>query len=130
MTESPAGPPQWRWPADGKVVEGFVAGDPDHKGLKIAGHEGQEVRAAAPGKIVYSGSGLIGYGRLIIIKHNNNFLSAYGHNRKIIVKEGDQVKGGQLIAEMGNPRGGSPMLHFEIRRDGKPVNPAALLPRR
>ncbi len=126
----PSGTPRWRWPTAGKVAEGFVRGDPARKGLKIAGRAGQPVRAAAPGKIVYSGSGLIGYGRLIIVKHNKEFLSAYGHNRKIIVKEGDQVKGGQMIAEMGNPGGASPVLHFEIRRDGKPVDPARFLPRR
>ena len=80
--------------------------------------------------MVYSGSGLIGYGRLIIIKHNENYLSAYGHNRKIMVAEGDQVAKGQKIAEMGFTNNGDPLLHFEIRRDGKPVDPIRLLPKR
>jgi lipoprotein NlpD len=79
---------------------------------------------------VYSGSGLIGYGRLIIVKHNDKYLSAYGHNRKILVREGDQVAKGQQIAEMGRANDGTPLLHFEIRRDGKPVDPMRLLPRR
>jgi len=86
--------------------------------------------ATEGGKVVYSGSGLIGYGRLIIVKHNDKYLSAYGHNRKILVKEGDQVTKGKKIAEMGAANNGDPMLHFEIRRNGKPVDPVRLLPRR
>ena len=86
--------------------------------------------AAAPGRVVYAGSGLIGYGRLIIVKHNDKYLSAYGHNRKILVREGDRVTKGQKIAEMGTANNGDPLLHFEIRRDGKPVDPLRLLPRR
>ena len=101
-----------------------------HKGIKIAGRSGESVVATESGKVVYSGSGLIGYGRLIIIKHNDNYLSAYGHNRKILVKEGDQVTKGNKIAEMGTANSGDPMLHFEIRRNGKPVDPLRLLPRR
>ena len=88
------------------------------------------MKAAESGKVVYSGSGLIGYGRLIIIKHNENYLSAYGHNRKILVAEGDQVTKGQQIAKMGTAGDGGPLLHFEIRRNGKPVNPARYLPKR
>ena len=120
----------WRWPAEGRVSSRFKASDPLRKGIKISGRSGSKVAAAETGKVVYSGSGLIGYGRLIIIKHNDKYLSAYGHNRKILVKEGDQVTKGQTIAEMGNANNGDPLLHFEIRRDGKPVDPLRLLPRR
>jgi lipoprotein NlpD len=120
----------WRWPAKGRVVSSFKADDPLQKGIKIAGRSGEPVVATESGKVVYSGSGLIGYGRLIIIKHNDNYLSAYGHNRKILVKEGDQVTKGKKIAEMGTANSGDPMLHFEIRRNGKPVDPLRLLPRR
>lgn len=99
------------------------------KGVKIRGRTGQRVLAAEVGKVVYAGSGLIGYGRLIIIKHNKNYLSAYGYNRKILVKEGDQVAKGERIAEMGVDDSNKPLLHFEIRRNGTPVNPVKLLPR-
>ena len=99
-------------------------------GIKIAGRSGDPIVAAESGKVVYSGSGLIGYGRLIIIKHNDNYLSAYGHNRTILVDEGDQVTKGQKIAEMGTANSGESLLHFEIRRDGKPVDPQRLLKRR
>ena len=119
----------WRWPVKGKVVSRFKSGDPLRKGIKISGYSGKPILAAESGKVVYSGSGLIGYGRLIIVKHNDNYLSAYGHNRKILVKEGDQVTKGKRIAEMGTANSGEPMLHFEIRRDGKPVDPVRLLPR-
>ena len=119
----------WRWPAKGRIVSKFKAGDPLRKGIKIAGRSGKTIVAAESGKVVYSGSGLIGYGRLIIVKHNDNYLSAYGHNRKILVKEGDRVTKGKKIAEMGTANSGDPMLHFEIRRDGKPVDPIRLLPR-
>lgn len=120
----------WRWPVDGRVVSVFKADDPLRKGIKIAGRTGQPIFAAEGGKVVYSGSGLIGYGRLIIVKHNDNYLSAYGHNRTILVSEGDQVTKGQKIAEMGTANNGDALLHFEIRRDGKPVDPTRLLPRR
>lgn len=120
----------WRWPAEGRVSSSFKASDPLRKGIKISGRSGSRIAAAETGKVVYSGSGLIGYGRLIIIKHNDKYLSAYGHNRKILVKEGDQVTKGQTIAEMGKANNGDPLLHFEIRRDGKPVDPLRLLPRR
>jgi len=126
----PDGPLSWRWPADGKVVTSFASADPARKGIKIAGVAGQAVRAAEAGDVVYSGSGLIGYGRLIIVKHNENYLSAYGHNRKILVQEGDRVTKGEQIAEMGESNKGQPVLHFEIRRDGRPVDPTRLLPRR
>ena len=100
------------------------------QGIDIGGRTGQPVRAAADGRVVYSGSGLVGYGQLIIIKHSNNFLSAYAHNRRVLVKEGDQLAGGQEIAEMGSTGTDRPMLHFEIRQDGKPVNPMRYLPTR
>ncbi len=121
---------RWSWPTQGKIVARWKVGDPLHKGIKIAGRAGQAVRAAESGKVVYSGSGLIGYGRLIIIKHNDNYLSAYGHNRKLLANQGQLVTRGQKIAEMGKSNDGRALLHFEIRRDGKPVNPMRLLPRR
>ena len=120
----------WRWPADGPILSTFAAGNSGRKGLDIAGEPGQAVRAAAAGEVVYSGSGLVGYGELIIIKHDQRFLSAYGHNRKRLVEEGDRVEAGQQIAEMGQTGANRPMLHFEIRDDGDPVNPQAHLPRR
>ena len=121
---------RWSWPVKGKVVARFKPADPLRSGIKIAGSSGKQIRSAESGKVVYSGSGLIGYGRLIIVKHNDKFLSAYGHNRKILVAEGEQVTKGQKIAEMGTSNSGDPVLHFEIRRDGKPVDPLRLLPRR
>ena len=123
-----AGGVTWRWPADGKVVGTFVSGDQTRQGLDIAGSAGDPVRAAADGEVVYSGNGLIGYGELVIVKHNANFLSAYGHNRKRLVKEGDRVKAGQEIAEMGATSASRDELHFEIRKNGKPVNPLDYLP--
>jgi lipoprotein NlpD len=125
-----AGPLQWRWPTAGRVVERFSAQDRTRNGVKIAGRSGQPILAAEAGRVVYSGSGLIGYGQLIIIKHNKNYLSAYGHNRKILVKEGDQVARGAHIGEMGKPPDDQPLLHFEIRRQGTPVDPLLLLPER
>jgi lipoprotein NlpD len=119
----------WRWPAIGKREGGFVAGDQTRQGIDIVGKSGDPVRAAADGVVVYSGNGLIGYGELIIIKHNAELLSAYGHNRRRLVQEGDRIKGGQQIAEMGSTSASRDMLHFEIRRNGKPVDPMAFLPR-
>jgi lipoprotein NlpD len=119
----------WRWPADGQVVGGYVAGDPMKQGIDIAGKSGAPVRAAADGTVVYSGNGLIGYGELVIVKHNASLLSAYGHNRKRLVQEGDRVRSGQTIAEMGS-NGAREELHFEIRKNGKPSNPLDFLPRR
>jgi lipoprotein NlpD len=121
---------RWQWPTKGKVIQSFSSKDPNRKGIKLAGYAGEAVYASEAGKVVYSGSGLIGYGMLIIVKHNNDYLSAYGHNRKLLVKEGDQVKRGMRIAEMGKNGSGQAMLHFEIRRNGNPINPVALLPRR
>jgi len=120
---------RWMWPTDGKVVQGYSRRDPARKGIKIDGRLGQPVRAIESGKIVYSGSGLIGYGKLIIIKHNSEYLSAYGYNKKLLVSEGDEVSRGEQIAEMGLALDNKPLLHFEIRRAGKPVNPKALLPK-
>ena len=125
-----AGGVTWRWPADGKVVGTYVSGDQTKQGLDIAGSAGDPVRAAADGEVVYSGNGLIGYGELIIVKHNANFLSAYGHNRKRLVSEGERVKAGQEIAEMGATSASRDELHFEIRKNGKPVNPLDYLPAR
>lgn len=119
---------RWSWPTEGRIVQTFLENDRSRQGIEISGSLGQPIHATEAGKIVYSGSGLIGYGQLIIIKHDKNYLSAYGHNRKILVKEGDEVTRGQRIAEMGRPPDGQPLLHFEIRRKGAPVNPLSLLP--
>jgi len=135
VPKPPEAPPQlnaggvnWRWPASGSVVGTFVTGDQTKQGVDIAGNEGDPVLATADGEVVYSGNGLIGYGELIIIKHNANFLSAYGHNRKRLVQEGERVKAGQKIAEMGATAAARNELHFEIRKNGKPVNPLEYLP--
>jgi lipoprotein NlpD len=121
---------RWVWPAEGRIVAGFDASQPLGKGIKISGKRGARVNAAEGGKVVYSGSGLIGYGQLIIVKHNDNYLSAYGHNKAILVREGQEVARGQKIAEMGTAGDGKPLLHFEIRRKGQPVNPTRYLPSR
>lgn len=120
----------WRWPADGVVVGRFVAGDTTKQGIDIAGASGDDVRAAAAGTVVYSGAGLVGYGELIIIKHNEQWLSAYGHNRKRLVNEGQTVRAGDRIAEMGRTSAPRDMLHFEIRHNGKPVDPLIHLPKK
>jgi lipoprotein NlpD len=120
---------RWRWPTAGKVSQTFAPNDPGRKGVKIRGTSGQPVVAAESGEVVYSGSGLVGYGPLIIIKHDKNYLSAYGHNRKLLAQQGQHVAGGAKIAEMGLA-GGQPVLHFEIRRDGEPIDPLSVLPRR
>lgn len=118
---------EWGWPARGDLIYRF--GDSGRlKGLGIGGKPGQSVVAAAPGRVVYSGSGLRGYGKLVIIKHNDAYLSVYAHNRDIVVKEGDQVRRGQKIAVMGNLEGTNTGLHFEIRRFGKPLDPLSQLP--
>ena len=120
----------WRWPTEGQLLTTFSAGDPTRQGVDIVGSAGQPVLAAADGEVVYSGAGLVGYGELIIIKHSDTWLSAYGHNRKRLVAEGQRVKAGQQIAEMGRSGASRDMLHFEIRRNGRPTDPLALLPRR
>lgn len=119
----------WQWPTDGKILERFNASG-GKKGLDIGGKTGQVIRASAAGSVVYSGSGLLGYGNLVIIKHDDVYLSAYGHNQTILVKEGDRVAAGQKIAEMGETTKLGPVLHFEIRRDGKPEDPLRYLPSR
>jgi lipoprotein NlpD len=118
----------WRWPTQGALIGRFAAGDNTRQGIDIAGSGGQSVTAAAAGTVVYSGSGLVGYGELIIIKHSDEWLSAYGHNRRRLVAEGAAVVAGQNIAEMGRTGANRDMLHFEIRRNGKPVDPLPLLP--
>jgi len=124
-----AGGVKWRWPANGQVVGRFQA-SAAIPGIDIAGKAGDPVLAAADGTVVYSGNGLVGYGELIIIKHNDSFLSAYGHNRKRLVTEGQQVKAGQQIAEMGSSGSSRDELQFQIRKDGNPVDPLDYLPSR
>jgi lipoprotein NlpD len=118
---------EWVWPASGKVIAGF-SDSANLKGIDIAGKSGQPVVASAAGRVVYAGTGLRGYGKLIIVKHNSTYLSAYAHNRDILVKEGQQVGKGQKISEMGDTDADQVKLHFEIRRLGKPVDPAKYLP--
>ncbi|GAO35155.1 peptidase M23 [Sulfuricella sp. T08] len=119
---------EWMWPTVGKVIAPFNETSSNGKGLDIDGKSGQPVLAAGPGKVVYSGNGLRGYGKLVIIKHNKTYLSAYAHNHKILVKEGQSVTRGQKIAEMGDSDADQVKLHFEIRRFGKPVDPIKYLP--
>jgi lipoprotein NlpD len=115
----------WAWPAQGKVIAGF--NEATNKGIDIGGTSGQTIQAASTGKVIYSGSDLRGYGKLVIIKHNKTYLSVYAHNSKIVVKEGQTVTAGQKIAEMGNTDSNTTKLHFEIRRLGKSVDPAKYL---
>ena len=117
----------WGWPAAGKIVGTFNEGA-NLKGIAIAGKLGQPVLASAPGRVIFSGTGIRGFGKLIVIKHNNTYLSVYGHNNELLVKEGQAVTKGQKIAEMGSTDTDQVKLHFEIRRFGKPVDPATLLP--
>jgi lipoprotein NlpD len=119
----------WVWPTRGRLLRSYQSSGRGKKGIDIGGHDGQPVKAAANGKVVYAGSGLVGYGRLIIIKHNENLLSAYGHNSKLLVSEGDQVRAGQQIAEMGSSGTNRTGLYFEVRKDGKPVDPLRYLPK-
>lgn len=124
-----AGGINWRWPADGTLIKRFSSGDAI-PGIEVAGKAGDPVRAAADGVVVYSGNGLVGYGELVIIKHSDSFLSAYGHNRKRLVKEGEKVKAGQSVAEMGSSGATRDELQFQIRRDGNPVDPLQYLPQK
>jgi lipoprotein NlpD len=135
---APAAPPvsregdddvNWQWPAGGPVLAGFDEGR-NVKGLSIGGKAGDPVLAAADGRVVYAGSGLRGYGNLVILKHNNTYLTAYAHNQSLLVREDQVVRRGQRIAEMGSSDAERVQLHFEIRRLGKPVDPARLLPTR
>nr|WP_271412281.1 peptidoglycan DD-metalloendopeptidase family protein [Pseudomonas sp. Q1-7] len=126
-TRSAAG---WVWPASGPLIGRFSSNGSLNKGIDIAGELGQPVLAASDGSVVYAGSGLRGYGELVIIKHSDTYVSAYGHNRRLLVREGQQVKVGQTIAEMGSTGTDRVKLHFEIRRQGKPVDPLQYLPRR
>lgn len=121
----------WRWPAKGKVLTNFYNNKGLKKGIDIEGKKGESVIATAAGEVVYAGGGLRGYGKLVIIKHNETYLSAYAHNHRLRVKEGDIVKSGQRIADIGSTGvgvKGKPRLHFQIRRDGKPIDPLPLLP--
>ena len=119
----------WRWPTEGRVTSTFSESGPGRKGINIIGKPGQAVMAAADGKVVYSGDGLPRYGNLLIIKHNETYLSAYAHNDTLLVKEGDSVKSGQRIATLGRSGTQTDQLHFEIRRNGKPVDPIRFLPK-
>jgi len=121
---------KWHWPTQGKIVSTYSKSAAGRKGLDIVGKSGQSIVAAASGKVVYSGNGLPRYGNLMIIKHNEVYLSAYAHNKTLLFKEGDYVKAGQKIATMGNTGTQSTQLHFEIRRNGKPVDPMRFLPKR
>ena len=123
-------PPAWSWPTRGRVAVEFGGKPGSGTGVLIDGRAGQAIVAAAPGRVVYAGGGLIGYGQLIILKHNDTYLSAYGHNAKLLVREGQSVRKGQQIATMGEGPERKPRLHFEIRRNGEPVNPRQYLPAR
>ena len=123
-----AGRNGWGWPAYGKLIGTFASADPARQGIDIAGNFGDLVYAANAGDVVYSGRGIIGYGELIVIKHDDATLTAYGHNRRRLVKEGQRIKQGETIAEMGRDTRGRALLHFELRRNGKPVDPLGVLP--
>jgi lipoprotein NlpD len=122
--------PPWAWPTSGRINVEFGAKPGPGTGVLINGKMGQPIYAAASGRVVYAGSGLIGYGELIILKHNETYLSAYGYNAKLLVREGQEIKKGQQIATMGEGPERKPRLHFEIRRNGTPVNPRQFLPAR
>ncbi|GAA0695561.1 peptidoglycan DD-metalloendopeptidase family protein [Marinobacterium maritimum] len=129
-TSTATAPVRWHWPHSGKIILAFGRGQPANKGLDIAGRSGETVKAAAHGEVVYAGNGLLGYGNLVIINHDKRYLSAYAHNSRIFVREGDKVKAGEKIAEIGKTGATRSMLHFEIRRDGDPVDPLRYLPKR
>ena len=119
---------QWRWPSSGRVIRGYSS--TVHKGIDISGNRGVAVVAVAPGHVVYAGTGIVGLGELLIVKHNDIYLSAYGHNDRLLVAEGDNVAAGQKIAVKGSTGTDSVRLHFEIRKAGKPIDPLQVLPRR
>ncbi len=123
-------PPEWHWPTNGRINVEFGGSPGPGTGVLIDGRNGQAVYAAASGTVVYAGSGLIGYGQLIILKHNDTYLSAYGYNASVLVREGQTIRRGQQIATMGEGPERKPRLHFEIRRNGSPVNPRQMLPPR
>lgn len=123
-----AAAPSWQWPVRGSLVARYGERGPLSTGIGISSSLGTDIVTAAPGRVVYAGTGLRDYGQLIIIEHEGNWLSAYGHNRRILVAEGDVVRAGQKVAEMGPGPDNRPRLHFEIRRNGDPVDPVALLP--
>ena len=116
----------WRWPTKGKVTRGYSS--TVHKGIDISGAKGDAIYAVASGTVVYAGTGIVGFGELLIVKHNDIYLSAYGHNYRLFVEEGDRVKAGQKIAEKGSSGTDTVKLHFEIRKEGKPIDPQKLLP--
>jgi lipoprotein NlpD len=120
----------WKWPAKGKVIGHFLANNSQNKGIDIAGELGESVNASAAGTVVYAGKGLRGYGNLVIIKHDSKFLSAYAHTSIILVREKEKIKAGQIIAEIGSTGTNRVKLHFEIRRNGRPVDPLQFLPKR
>ena len=120
----------WRWPVKGKVIANFSSKAQGNKGIDIAGRRGTSIRSSANGKVVYAGSALRGYGKLIIIKHNDDYLSAYAHNDRILVKEQQQIKSGDVITKMGNTDASQVMLHFEVRFRGKSVDPLKYLPKK
>ncbi len=120
----------WKWPTQGRIISYYSNKGNVNKGINLEGRRGEPVYAAAAGKVVYAGSGLLGYGNLIIINHNQEYLSAYAHNSNIFVKENENVNVGAKVAEIGNSGATQMMLHFEIRKDGKPVNPLKYLPKR
>lgn len=122
--------PAWRWPTLGSVYLNFGASPKTESGIRIAGEKGQAISSAAAGEVVYAGNGLASYGNLVIIKHNESWLSAYGFNSVLLVREGQMVGAGQSIARMGQDATGRPVLHFEIRRDGQPMDPVRYLPPR
>ena len=128
-TPAPAALTGWQWPAQGPLIARFQSNASLNKGIDIAGQLGQPIFSAANGTVVYAGRGLIGYGEMIIIKHDDDFLSAYAHNSRLLVKEGEQVRVGQKIAEMGSSGTDRVKLHFEIRRRGQPVDPLGYLPK-
>ena len=119
---------QWSWPAEGRVVRAYS--EERHKGIDLSGSRGSPVKATAAGVVVYAGTGVTGYGALLIIKHNDTYLSAYGHNDSLLAAEGQSVEAGDVIAGMGSTSSDSVKLHFEIRRNGRPIDPMALLPKR
>lgn len=130
VTTQPQGPPvKWQWPVEGGLAT-LTTRPNGGQGLTISGQAGQAVRSAGTGRVVYTGTGLLGYGQLLIIKHNETYLSAYGHTQSVAVREGDAVVAGQRVATMGNGPQGTAMLYFEIRINGAPGNPLSLLPQR